>query len=428
MKHSVTFWLLLAAHFMMACNNIATPLKQELTPGIWRGVIHLQEQELPFHFRLSGTAPDSLFLTLLNGEEELAAGQVTVKGDSLVMPMHIFDTQINAVIQEDGSLKGVWQKNYADNYQLPFMAVFEDPQKKGKRFNTSDTPPATSLSGRWAVNFLGEDTTTTQPNAVGIFEQRGNSLTGTFLTPTGDYRYLEGSVAGDEFSLSAFDGEHAFLFKGNVRSTDRLEGTFWSGKTWEEKWVATRNENASLPHADSLTFLKPGYDQLSFSFPNLEGELVSLTDSAYRNKVVIVQLFGSWCPNCMDETKFLADWYRRNQSKEVAIIGLAYEKKDDFEYARQRVLKMADKLNVGYDFLIAGTSDKQQAAETLPMLNHVLAFPTTIFLDKSGTIRRIHTGFSGPGTGAAYEAYVEDFNLFVDKLLREPAPAESLEN
>lgn len=98
------------------------------------------------------------------------------------------------------------------------------------------------------------------------------------------------------------------------------------------------------------------------------------------------------------------------------------KKKNDFDYARKRLQKMTDKLDIEYDLLIAGTADKKEASKTLPMLNHVMAFPTTIFIDKAGNIRKIRTGFSGPGTGEAYEKQVENFNLFVAKLMSEPAP------
>jgi hypothetical protein len=104
----------------------------------------------------------------------------------------------------------------------------------------------------------------------------------------------------------------------------------------------------------------------------------------------------------------------------VEIIGLAYERKDDFEYASSRIRKMKEKLAVPYEVLIAGTADKEAAAKTLPMLNHILSFPTTIFIDRKGAIRKIHTGFSGPGTGAYYTQFVEEFNTLMDKLLHEP--------
>ena len=81
---------------------------------------------------------------------------------------------------------------------------------------------------------------------------------------------------------------------------------------------------------------------LTFSFPDVNGKMVSLTDDKYKNKVVIIQLFGTWCPNCMDETIFLTDWYDENKDRGVEIIGLAYERKDDFTYASERVKKMVE--------------------------------------------------------------------------------------
>ena len=101
-----------------------------------------------------------------------------------------------------------------------------------------------------------------------------------------------------------------------------------------------KDDNASLPDAEALTYLKEGYDRITFSFPDVSGKPISLTDEKYQNKVVIIQLLGTWCPNCMDETLFLADWYRRNKDRGVEIIGLAYERKDDFSYASERVKKM----------------------------------------------------------------------------------------
>jgi hypothetical protein len=121
----------------------------------------------------------------------------------------------------------------------------------------------------------------------------------------------------------------------------------------------------------------------------------------------------------MDETKFLTQWYEQNKDRDVEIIGLAYEQKNDFAYASKQIKKMKQKLGVGYDFVIAGTYDKTLAAETLPALKSVVAFPTTIFIGKDGKVKHIHTGFSGPGTGVYYEQYKERFNQIVNELLAE---------
>ncbi|MEQ9412883.1 MAG: TlpA disulfide reductase family protein, partial [Cyclobacteriaceae bacterium] len=196
-----------------------------------------------------------------------------------------------------------------------------------------------------------------------------------------------------------------------------LKGDFWSGVDWHETWTGVKDDNAALPDAYALTFLKEGYDKIEFNFPDLNGEMVSLTDERFKDKVVILQIFGTWCPNCMDETKFLSNWYPKNENRGIEILGLAYEAKDDFKYASSRVRKMKSRLNVPYDFVIAGNKDKEQAAKTLPMLNHVLSFPTTIFIGRDGTVKSIHTGFSGPGTGIYYERFIQRFNQTVDELL-----------
>jgi len=203
------------------------------------------------------------------------------------------------------------------------------------------------------------------------------------------------------------------------------------GKGGYKTWIGIKNENAELPKED-LTFLKQGYDEVNFELPDLEGNLVTLDDEKYQNKVILLQIFGSWCPillqifgswcpNCMDETNFLAPWYDRNKDRGVEIIGISYENKADFDYASKRVKKMIERLNVKYDFVLGGSRKQPEASATLPMLNKVFAFPTTIFIDRSGKVRKIHTGFSGPGTGVYYEEWVEEFNRFMDSLLDEPA-------
>ena len=380
----------------------------DLSIGLWRGVLDIQGHDLPFNFQISKEDHRSYKLEIHNGSERISIDEVYVFGDSLFVTMDIFDAQIKAQIRKD-RLTGKWCKNYTPGYELPFSARLGDAQ----RFYP-DQPPSVDLHGTWSVNFSDDSL-----EAVGIFKQDSASLTGTFLTSKGDYRYLQGSVSGDSLYLSTFDGEHAFLFTAKSINPDSLQGTFRSGPTWIETWSARRDSTATLAHADSLTFLKPGYTKLDFQFPDLNGKTVSLRDAKYRNKVVIVQIFGTWCPNCIDETKYLARWYEHQQHLPIEIIGLAYERLDDYAYAKSRLNKMINKLDVKYDFLIAGNSDKVQAAETLPMLNHIMSFPTTIFIDHKGDIRRIYTGFTGPGTGKYYEEFVQDFETFTSQLITE---------
>ena len=401
-----SFLLLL---FFVACSSPAEKPATDIAPlvGTWRATLDVQGQTLPFLFELEGNAVTGYEAYLRNGEERILIDSITLAGDSIRMPMHIFDTEIVARMMGDQWV-GRWQKNYEADYAIPFAATHGEHY----RFIETTSKKPAAVGGTWSVRFADDSL-----RAVGEFRQDSTHLTGSFLTSTGDYRYLEGNVEGDRLMLSAFDGEHAFLFHATLQEDSTLQGNFWSGKSYHTTWVAERDKSATLADATQLTYLKEDYDRIDFTFPDLSGKPVSLDDAKYQDKVVIVQLFGTWCPNCMDETRFLSEWYEEHKDRGIEIIGLAYEQKDDFDYASRRVKKMVEKMDVGYDFLIAGTSDKEAASQTLPMLNRVMAFPTLIVIDRDGQVRHIHTGFSGPGTGEHYREFVEKFNGRMDALL-----------
>jgi thiol-disulfide isomerase/thioredoxin len=380
----------------------------ELKTGNWRGIIELQGQELPFNFEVTKDS-GKYRVYLQNADEKLIQDEVSISGDSVKITMLVFDIDLIAKINGD-KLEGFYIKNYDPDFKLPFRAVH------GETFRfTNSEASAINYSGKYQLTFVGEKETY---RAIGVLNQNGNQVTGTFLTPTGDYRYLQGNVVDGKLKLSTFDGNHAFLFAASLEG-DSLKGDFYSGKLSHEVFKGIKNENAELPDAEALTFLKEGYDRIAFSFPDENDNRISPSDEKYANKVLILQIFGTWCPNCMDETKFLAQWYNENHERGVEILGLAYERKDDFDYTIGRVKKMKEKLKVPYNFVIAGTNDKEKASQSLPMLNRVIAFPTTIFIGKDGKVKHIRTGFEGPGTGIYYEQFKERFNQIVNELLAE---------
>jgi thiol-disulfide isomerase/thioredoxin len=405
MRFPIILTMFIAAS-LVACQSE----KKELKSGTWRGIIHLQEQELPFTFTVSNDS-GKYKAVLHNASEEILLDEIKITGDTVEMMLHIFDASLKARIDGD-KLSGTFVKYYAPQANMPFTATYGDEY----RFAPAGESSSVDVSGKYQVVFKTEKDT--YPS-VGLFEQKGNQVTGSFLVSNGDYRFLEGSIVDGKLKLSGFDGNHAYLFIASVRS-DSLVGDYYSGKSSHETWTAMKNDQAVMPDAESLTYLKPGFEKLEFSFPDLNRKQVSLNDERFKNKVVILQILGTWCPNCMDETKFLAPWYIANKDRGVEILGLAYERKDDFDYAKARVEKMKSKMNIPYDFVIAGTNDKSKAAETLPALNNVLAFPTTIFIGKNGKVKHIHTGFEGPGTGIYYEKFQERFNQIVNELLAEP--------
>ena len=405
----INFLCLVSFILLGSCRQ--EPKKQIVLDGNWLAVLDISPDIIPFGLTFAQNK-GRLIAQVHNAEETLVYDEVMIKGDSLFVTMSIFDSEIKAKIIDEQNIEGIYVRNYVEDYVIPFRAS----KTTKSRFEVKEKPK-TDFSGRWKTVFQDEKGDTYE--ALGIFSQKGDQLTGTFLTNLGDYRFLEGNASGNTFSLSAFDGSHAFLFKAEVQEDGSILGKFRSGPRYAETFIAVRDEAFELPDAFGLTSLKEGIEKFTFSFPDLNGKPVSLDDEKFRDKVVLVQLFGTWCPNCMDETKFLAPWYEKNKARGVEILALAFESKPDFEYASTRIKKSKEKLNANYTFLIAGESNKEKAGEAMPMLNAVVAFPTLLYIDKKGKIRKIHTGFNGPATGGLFDRWVEEHEALVNKLLGE---------
>jgi peroxiredoxin len=400
--------LLLALIALASCQKSA-----ELKTGTWRAVILTAGGDLPFGLDIRKEG-ETYAVLVINGDEKLKMDQSFLKDDSLHIPMEIFDSEIVAKVEGD-KMTGYWKKMRSD---FTFVSgKFSAEYGKNYRFAETSNAPQAALADKYSVLFLSADKKDST-QSVGVFQTKGSQVQGSFLTTTGDYRYLAGDIVGDSLKLSCFDGTHAFLFKAKIDG-DNLTGGFWSGVSGYESWTATKDSSATLPDVTKLTYLKEGYKTVDFKFPNTDNKPVSLSDEAYKGKVLVIQIMGSWCPNCMDESRFLAPWYKKNKDRGVEIIGLAYEKSTDTTFAFPKIKRMKARFGIDYQVLLAGTNNKDEASKTLPMLNRVIGFPTTIVIDKKGQVRKIHTGFSGPGTGKYYDAFVSDFNRLIDKLLAE---------
>lgn len=381
--------------------------------GLWRATLDLGKEILPFNFELEGDSTN-FTMFLVNASERLQIDEISIEKDSLFIRMPVFDTEFRARILSSTKLEGIWYNHSrGDDYSIPFEAE----HGVSSRFDNNKDIKPSRIDGRWKTTFAEDDASIYM--AVGIFEQEADQVVGTFLTETGDYRFLQGNVIGDTLKLSAFDGDHAYVFVAQLQPDGSLRGEFFSGIHSYITWTAQRDDLFNLRDPNSLTFLKEGYESISFTFPDLENREVSLNDSVFQDKVVLIQLMGSWCPNCMDESILYADLYKRYKDQGLEIIALAYERATDPQRAVANVKRLKERLAVDYHFLIAGTSDKTEASKTLPMLNGIISFPTSIYIDKQGRVRKIHTGFYGPGTGVYYTRFVEDTQRFLEKLLSE---------
>lgn len=415
-----SFLPLILVLFVMlnACSRDTTPEIDGLRVGPWRAVLQLPGGDLPFGMSVSARDGKPL-VTLINGNSQVEVTEITVQDDALVMLMPGFENRIDARI-EDGVINGTLTmvKTGGKLQKIPLVAThgqawrfFEQPATR--------TNPQQSIAGRWAITFGPPE----KPSpAVGEFIQQGSRIFGTVMTPTGDHRYLDGELRDGELLLSKFDGGHVFLYRGKLQADGSLQGKFFSGTAFEDVFIARRDENASLGDAENATQLVGKTDRLDFRFPDLAGHLISITDPFFHGKVVVVALAGSWCPNCHDEAAFLADFHRKRRAEGLEVISLMFEQFGDFKRAADATERFRRRYGIEYTTLIAGTSDKEDAASKLPQLNGVFAFPTTIFIDRQGKVRKIHTGFSGPATGVHYDKLVADFTRTVDELLAEAPP------
>ena len=385
---------------------------QKIKTSYWQGFIHRPDgNDIPFSFKLEEQNKKTV-LYIINDAEKIKVDNIIFTKDSVFIKMPVFESSFKASIAK-GEWNGVWTKGTAANDQvLPFTAH--------KRTDAVMQKAVNNIAGRWAVTFA--DDKTKEDASIAEFRQISNKIAGTFLTPSGDYRYLDGIIDGDKLKLSTFDGAHAYLFMADIVSNNKItNGIFYSGAKGKEGWTAVKDANAKVLTDAVAMYLKPGEEKLDFHFPDLKGKQVSINDSRFKNKVVVVQILGSWCPNCMDETAFLSDYYNKNKQRGIEAVALAYEYSTDFNRSVKSLTKFQQRFNVNYPILVTGVkvSDTLRTEKTLPQVTRIKVFPSTIIIDKKGKVRKFETDFFGPGTGIHYEAFKKEFYATIDELLKE---------
>jgi thiol-disulfide isomerase/thioredoxin len=427
-----TFSALLILWAGLTVSGCVEPVKtfDKLPPGKWRGVLLLNREpviaygddrdvrknfdvdsELPFNFEIYYEG-DNMYAAFMNDDEKIEVRDIvfgrdlaTAK-DTVIIHFSVFDTSIEA-IYEDGVMEGDWIVHYRDNYRIPFKAVHGN----NRRFEFVNQGQIENLEGEWKV-VLGTDTDSPY-EAKGIFHQEGDRLTGTFLTETGDYRFLEGMVYGKKIYLSAFDGAHAFLFTGKMMEDGSVSGTFKSGSQYQVDWEAVRTSDYQLADPFSLTGFSD--EKITFTFENTEGREVSLDDDEFAGKIKIISVMGTWCPNCMDETIFLRDYFESHPDSGIVKIAIGFERYKDKSRNLEALKRFKDRMNISYHVLYGGYYSKEESAKSLPFLDKVVSYPTILFVNQDNHIVKVYTGFNGPAT-PQYEEFRKEFEIILSDM------------
>src|SRR3954468_23152830 len=429
MRTRLAFLALLFSTFSFAQKTSAP---KELL-GRWDASLNNSTEEVPFGLEIKNEN-DKLSAAVWNGPEPWPFTSAKFENGALTLRFEQYDGTLTAKVQ-NGKLVGEYFRPYGKGIiRYPLQAIRPKLQLPIDRVEGSPAWVETIVNGRYSYKLISEKKTTAETGEA-EFETRPefsheNTITGVLIPVTGDTGLLAGhsirSTSASEFVISRFDGIHVMLLKGELQPDASLKGTFESGKTARYAFTATRKEAAAKEDQPedpfALTKVKDPNEAFQFSAPDPRtGKPVSASDPEFKNKVVIVDIMGTWCPNCHDEEPLLVDLYNRYHKDGLEIVSLAYEYTDDAARNARQIEIFRNKYNVPYPILIAGTTDDGQIAKTLPQLVNFGAFPTTIFIGRDGRVSKIHAGYTGPATGELFPAVQKELDEIVRDLVKAPA-------
>lgn len=397
MKIFMRFFLVVFGCILLISCNSEDSEKLEL--GDYVGRLEVENNKyLPFNFSVTN---DSTLV--VQNSSEIVDFSIVYSNDSIFIKSKVFEGFIKGVLVEN-KINGFFTIESLDR-SVPFSSY-----KNNNRFNIDFDENKKLTLNRWKFTF--------NPNkdnasfSVGIFNSIGeNEISATFRTTTGDYGYMHGGYKENKIVLSTFNGSRAYLFEAEMNK-DSIEGVMYAGNHSKTIVKGVLDNDFELSNEYSLTSLKVKNQKFDFSFENTLGKLISIDDEFYDGKSMVVQLMGSWCSNCLDESKFYVDYMNKNELKDIEFVALAFEYAKTKDDALNSIQKLKKQLGINYPILLAqyGSSDKSRALEKFPMLNKIISYPTTIFLDKNKDVIKIHTGFNGPATGEKYTEFINEFN------------------
>lgn len=398
--------LLVSIGFSACSQNPSDPLN-----GVWRAsVLNKMGEEIGFQLELMRNGKQ-VSGALVNGDQRVESNSGSFDGHTLKLQFDFYAGELTATLV-NGELRGDFKRQSSKNVlRRELRAWRETASTKTTATSIAD------LSGDWLLR-VGEGANQRTWRAS-FKQQQGAEVSGTVIPLSGDWGTMTGKFENGELRLTRFDGINAYLLKVKLNADGKLEGMINS----ERKVIAERADNAHLaallplPDPNNYTKLKNPAEPFRFSFPDLDGKLVSSTDERFRNKVVIVTIGGTWCPNCHEEAAVLRDFYARYQKQGLEIVGLMFEYTGEVERDRSQMRIFARRHNISYPLLLAGTTDEGEVQKKLPQLENFSAYPTALFIGRDGRVKRIHAGFEGQAAGARHTQLKAELEEYVQELL-----------
>ncbi|MGB7554791.1 MAG: TlpA disulfide reductase family protein [Candidatus Korobacteraceae bacterium] len=370
---------------------------------------------------------------LVNDTDRQPFSSANWDGEVLNLRLDYYDGTLTARFVSPQKMEGEYSRLTSKGMvHLPVTLVQHQERAAGKPWTGA------TLAGDWLFVRPGgtgvEDKVT-----LATFQQEKTAtadgkvpVTGILEPVSGDTGLLHGAVYLDpsghtHFHLSRFDGIHVLALDGDFQSDGSLKGQL-AGIASSTPFMARRSKDmaAADPNAQagSLTRVKDPQQPFRFGGVDQSGKAFDQGSAQFKGKAVIVDIFGSWCPNCHDEAPILEELYRKYHSQGLEIVGLAYEYTDDNPRNLRQLGIYRYKHGITFPLLLAGTTDEGQIEKTLPQLVNFGAYPTTIFLDRDGRVHAIHAGFAGPSTGDKYQEVQQRMDQLTRQILEPMTKAQ----
>jgi thiol-disulfide isomerase/thioredoxin len=378
----------------------------ESIAGVWDATIQINGVDTPFKFEITG-AGSNVTGSFFNGYDKFSSTKGRFENGTLVLNWDYYASKLEATLK-DGVLEG----QYAGTRRMkgPFPI----------RAKKADTTPLVSADAP-EINGVWEIPTNSGKGEKSwrfIVQQSRGRVTAAILRVDGDTGAITGTYQNGKFVLSHFDGARAHL----LEITPAQDGTLDILQDGKTKLIAYRpglaRERGLPPPTDPTlhTSVKDPNEPFRFSFPDLNGHTVANTDPRFKGKVMLVEITGSWCPNCHDEAPFLAELYRKYKGQGLEIVALSFEEADQLKDPT-RLRAFVKKYGIGFPVLLGG--DPDEATEKLTQAVNWNSWPTTFFLDRKGLVRRVHAGFPSSASGELFKQAKQEFVVEVGRLLAE---------